>query len=888
MKRLNPQLNTWIKYICVAASVVVLAGGAWLAVDAQTASRLSPPIPVVSSLNALPQLVDGSTSQCYGLNVVFLVDQSSNMGGIVAATGDDPNLQRKHAVEAAIDILTDLSLDKCPGRLNIVGVVSFGDDVRQDLGMSYIQPTSTIDSSNIREELKSHLVADDMGTTNTEAAYQLGFQMLSDAEAALTPEQRLSQKQVIILITDGFPCTIPLGPGGQNYCEYVDNTEHLQEMVNDLSLAKDGQIFDPNLLNREKCLQDLFYQYGGWGREGNIDSIPPAEYNQCVETYQPGANAFEKSTYLWTLLLQSNEVPSQRVLNIMKSMTAERAGQNILLSSNADDTTNTIRKLIDLLAWVPDHQVCGNFAVNPYLKRIIISAYGSKLDPKMILTYKDTSGVEHQLTEGTATATGGFDILEHYTFGQNERYVIETPYPGIWNLGVQNGNCETMNVYYDPVSIDPQAYTSNLPAEIAQHDRPPYYDSDPKHQRFIEYQIINASDPVKVIPQADDPLLAVNVLLKVTQPDGKVVTYPVKYVPGEQLFRSSEPLQLPLPGEYTFDLKGTSLMHAGEPAVTETNPVDVFTTEYTVFEITDVKFNVYEVQPFVFEIVSPQDGSTSRSVHASLLKGMPLKVNDLPVRIRITDRDGNPLPNLDAIFQNKANAFEALLCKGSLPVCGPADASATSVTFTQDPKKLDEFTTEVLGWDYVGTHTLQVTALDTAFKKEFVPDDWTLKVDFTRKDFPWTTVAFYQIMAGILALVLLIIIIYNIAIRTNKVNGTLRFEDAGTPIAEFGLYNGTNTKKISPKELSLYPMLFLKKVSVQNAGKRRKAKKAVMDEVTRTMFADESEAQGVRVTLTTTDGRKFTLDLAPQLPTSYGEEALAQMIYEPVEYGSYS
>jgi hypothetical protein len=39
----------------------------------------------------------------------------------------------------------------------------------------------------------------------------------------------------------------------------------------------------------------------------------------------------------------------------------------------------------------------------------------------------------------------------------------------------------------------------------------------------------------------------------------------------------------------------------------------------------------------------------------------------------------------------------------------------------------------------------------------------------------------------------------------------------------------------------------------------------------------------VRVSLTTTGGRRFSMELMPNLPVGYGDESMAQMIYEPIE-----
>ncbi|HOD05132.1 MAG TPA: VWA domain-containing protein, partial [Anaerolineaceae bacterium] len=102
---------------------------------------------------------------CFGLDVVFLVDQSSSMSGGSNGLASDPQEQRKYAVEAAVNQLTDIALDSCPDVVHRVAVVSFGSTVRTDVEFTTIDPENLDDSLWIRENISSKLMADSMNAT---------------------------------------------------------------------------------------------------------------------------------------------------------------------------------------------------------------------------------------------------------------------------------------------------------------------------------------------------------------------------------------------------------------------------------------------------------------------------------------------------------------------------------------------------------------------------------------------------------------------------------------------------------------------------------------------------------------------------------------------------
>jgi len=811
----------------------------------------------VHAQQAAPAGASG-TDTCSNLDVIFLVDQSLYMGGLNlpgVPTGDDPTLQRKYAVEGMIDMLVDLAIGQCPNSYHRIGIISFANSAEVDLPLSNIAPANSDDANQLRDALKSHVKADASGHTNTFDAFTLAKKMFDDAGP--TPAGTELRKRVIIQIANGFPCVDY--PACEN--DYQGTSKRLTDQV-------DSQFpFSADLLARENCMTDLRATAAT-----NNTEIPADKANACLANFPVTDTSYANSTYIWTILLKSDVTYPETVLENQDAMSKAHAGSVIQLSHNRGDIPSAMRVILSDLAGVQPHLLtCGeNFAVNPYLRRMVINAYGIDANSTITMTYQDAQGTVHTINQGKIDGVADKKIIsDYYTYGTNERYDIENPYPGLWQLSNAQ-NCNGLDVYYDPVNIDPQSYTPNLPDQIPQYDRAPYYDSDPKQQYFLEYKLKDTTGTL--VPQADADIFHVAIDLNVTEPGGKTVAYPMDWVPSDGLFRAKNPLQTPVPGVYTINIKGTSHLHDGNLMVDSTNLSDVFNSTYTLFENATVQFNVFPVTPFQITILDPKANQTIRPVHASILQGWKLKVNPVPVRVRITDRQGKILSNIKDIFNDPSQALSATISGGS--------TSSSPVMLQPDPNIPGEFVGEIANSSIVGAQTLTVESQDKAINKQYRPDERQVELPFSRTEYFWTLAAFYYGLFALFVALIIILIVYNILIRTNKVNGTLEFKDGSTDIAEFGLANGINFRIIKGKELTNYPQLFLKSIKVENAGK--KSKKTVDDAMADSSYGDIG-SQGVRISLVTTGGRHFTMDLMPNLPTGYGDETMAQMIYVPLD-----
>jgi len=131
--------------------------------------------------------------------------------------------------------------------------------------------------------------------------------------------------------------------------------------------------------------------------------------------------------------------------------------------------------------------------------------------------------------------------------------------------------------------------------------------------------------------------------------------------------------------------------------------------------------------------------------------------------------------------------------------------------------------------------------------------------------------------------VILLFILYNILIRTNRVKGVLVFRHYdGEEVAVISLNSGKNTKTIGGRALSAYPQLDLKRIKARFTSRRARVKKREED-VLETIEGFSASAQpGVRVEFTPKSSPHFTETLQPgqAIPFSaHGEDNLFQVEY---------
>lgn len=794
-----------------------------------------------------------SSSSCSNLDVIFIVDQSDSM------SRNDAIKNRKFAVEGMIDLLVDLAMNQCPDSYHRIGVISFGaeENMRVDIELYDIDPASATDARRIREELRPRVMADNLGSTYPEPAFIEADKMFRRNEL----DGNEPRKQVIIFITDGLPCAV-------DRCEGSDYNETTKSLV---SLADSRFNFSSDLKSREACLAEV--------RINHPDtSLPAEETTACLESYPVSPESYVNSTYLFTLLLHNSEedyVPS--AVSQLDNMSQNFAGY-LKKNQRQNQIPSSLREILSQLVGVRPSLLTGpSFAVNPYLNKMIVTAYKQSEDVQFTLSYTDATGGTHTIQGGQATE--GF-VLDpdngYYKFGANETYTILNPYPGIWNMSTSNPS--GLDVYYQPVQANLRE-TSPI-SQIPQYDRAPFYNE--VNPFYLDFTLYDDANNGAVVQQSEKALFAIDVQARVSAPDGSEITYPLLWNAAAQTFRSTQPLQVPLAGVYKLAISGTTRVHEGEPVVEIESENLVFDKPLELFSV-DGEFTGLDVTPFEIAAVSPVAGETERSIHGTIFDGWPLPVLPFPVRVKITDENGDIFSDSDSIFINPEDAIIAQLAY--LPEAEEGQEpeemiTVGNITLQPDPSAPGEFIGQFSNSKYEGSHILTLSIASDKMEEGYWPYRREVKIEFDRADcLLCRTGTYYGILGAFIAFVLAVMA-YNIAIRTNKVSGSLIFVDGSTKIIEFGLYSGTNYRKIKKRELDGCPQLMLKGMSVKNIGKKRRATRKNED-----MVGDfySGEQQGIRVDCVSLSGRKFSVDLYPKTPSIYSEETFAQMVYGPVE-----
>jgi hypothetical protein len=790
-------------------------------------------------------LSSDNQSACSNIDVIFVVDQSASMSA--AGTAADPLEARKFAVEAMIDLLADVAVDQCANNSYRVAVISFGNrgQARVDVPLSNISPNNIEEARALRASLVKNLEADNLGQTFPQDGFRKAAEIFADARS-YGSEPR---KKVIMFITDGNPCS-----EDENACgNYAGAAGEVDAVFRSLFR------FNSDLLSAESCLADL--------RKNHPDlDFPEEDVNKCLELMPDDKQAaYEESTYLYMVLLKSPEIYSRNVLETFEKLSHDHAGRIVELRRNLGDVPTTMRNILsELIGIRPNLLTCGNpFAVNPYLSRLRLTVYNISEENKVVLSYVDVNGQRHEIQDGNNEQA--FTLAEpYYSYGTNERYVFQYPYPGQWQITAEV--CEGVDIYAEPIDFQFEAYRPNLPDVLPQYDVEPYYSVDEPF--VLEYQM-RVGD--RVIEQSPQSLFTVDANLVVLSPDGQSFTYSMRYDRDSKQFIANEPLKLPVDGTYEIVLTGTTLRNPGNIVVASNqSDAQVFTERYELFRFTN-QFTVFPVSPFVLVPVSPTAEQTVYHVNETLLSGWPLQVQPLPVRVRVTGRSGQSLPNVDNLFTDKNRAITVTLTQG--------EVSSDIVTLIPDSDVPGEYFAEINNFALTGEQALVFRINMDVVNEEYRPDRQVLEVPIVRDNGFWHRSITYVLLFWVAIAVIILFIIYNILIRTNKVSGTLYFVDGSEEIAQFGLYNGINWRKVKSKELDQYPQLGLKNMTVQNIGKKRRVSTAGDD----VEYMPQDEMSGVRVDCVAQDGRKFQVELYPKTPTIYSDDGLGMMLYEPVE-----
>lgn len=650
---------------------------------------------------------------CIPIDVIFLMDQSHSM----SVGGNDPIEQREYAIETAIDLIGDIALDSCPGIVNRVAVVSYGTNAQIDLQLRDIGPFSTEhpeEAFRIRDLLKTEIEATNLGQTNPAEAFAVAKQILDSASDP--DDSGMPRKQAIIFVTDGIPCVdSDYGECGVNF-NWQGYTEDMREQI------EDDFPFDSILLGRENCLSALRN-----ASSDPDDPLPPEDVTTCFDTYRIGPDAYNNSTYIWMLLMRDSGRSYPLTLeNIFLEVVDGHSGELIKLSNNRSEVPSTFTGILEQLTGVRATRLeCGNFAVNPYLRKAVLSFFKFENDTIVKVSYTDAvSGIEYVLENGISTPPGGFEVIEHNNEGPNERYVIDFPYPGVWKLS--SDDCSGLDATYIPVKISPSS--PHVPQVIPQFDREPFYNES--FPQFMTFELRDEESGEKVaIPEHPHFTPAVSA---VVEGPGGAQTFDFEWMPIEELFQATEPLTAKETGEYKATLQVTSMRHEGEITNVGADIPDVFDKEFALYSGT-LTYEILPVTPFLLDIVTPAPDQEFKPIHSSPGLGTAPDIAPLPIRVQLTDRDGNAVfgDYVDLIFRNGTNNMV------TATVTAPGGTQYVE-TLMHDVLNPGEFVGEILELGQSGDYELLVELDDSLSNaRDYYPDNFSAESSFSRGDETW-------------------------------------------------------------------------------------------------------------------------------------------------------
>jgi hypothetical protein len=438
----------------------------------------SPQLPVVS-------LIDEATGKCFSLDVIFVIDQSMTMSDPNYPT--DPTNQRQTAVQAMVDWLASNVLDVCHDARHRIGVISFGEDSQIDLELTEIAPTTLEDLLALEKRVNRKIVADNLGDTENQyepiGSFRKVSKMFEDAENSGDD----FRKRVVVFLTDGL-----IGCEGFT-CKPKDGVVMPAQRFADFI---DGELpFDQVLLRREQCISALVEAY-------QKVEVPFEKINKCYNDNIVDEDAYEKSTYLYMVLLNFKDSWPSEIKNIYGEVAESHAGEVVDFHDKGEENRQEIPTyfvtVLSKLTGVPAGDIpCGGVVINPYLDKAVFRFFKFSPDTKVSIRYVDANGVEHQMIGGESS-TGGFDLVDYepYGNGTNERYIFNKPYPGVWFI--ESDRCKTggINVFYQPTQINSGGFTLSLP-NVRKYQIPPFYDiSSPTYfetpliQIFLYLQLI--------------------------------------------------------------------------------------------------------------------------------------------------------------------------------------------------------------------------------------------------------------------------------------------------------------------------------------------------------------------------------------------------------------
>jgi hypothetical protein len=718
-----------------------------------------------------------TSSGCYALDIVFIIDQSKSMKGIPSgpnqALANDPLGNRYYAPRYALDWLANNILGLCSQAVHRVGVVSFGTESQTDMPLTKIAPENQDVWNQVKEVLIEKIQPQDLDATNPAKAFEEASLILK----AAPPLGDLPRKRAIIVLTDGKACVPTLG------CRATgDGMDH--EAYNQRFLVQVGDDFkfSEALRQQDEALRVLAQEYG------SIGNIPDDVKNQVLRDYPVTPEDLQKSTYIWIVAMNSAD-PYLDVDGAALTQIAENhGGELIALPENRIAVPSKFNEILSWLSGIsPTILSCGKLAVDPYLG-------GATLD-----VYKAGEGFELTITHNGKTLVGGegdreyFGVKDYSQFGVIEHYRFEKPPAGLWQ--VDASDCQSVEVSYIPFrsQVNMIAPLSTVP-NYSLNDST----SDPAHPFYLEYKIMDVNGNLTL---DDDPLYPLDMKAIIGLPDGSSQEAQFTSA-GAGVWKSSAPIPVHLIGTYTVDL-GAHASCVENPDLSNSR---CEAASFLVVQDAAGKYEVGNVDLFDFKILNPADGDVL-PLHGNIWPER-LALQPIDVMMQLVDSNGNPLSASAVLTGELNNAFEATLVA----------ASGESQSMIMQPDAMDpsRYAATFASPAVLGEHTVTIKLLSDYRFETHSPARNQVSIVFRRQDSLLRNPTFYTLLGILLVILLAMFVVSSWLGRRNAVKGRLTLTDPSTNLSK--AFSLSQKKRVVTLSQGLLPGVA--RVTVTNAGAR--------------------------------------------------------------------
>jgi len=708
-------------------------------------------------------------TRCVALDIVFVVDQSTSM------KWNDPLKNRIYAVQVAMDWLVTNRLGMCPQVVHRVGIVSFGEKPEVDLPLTPLDVDSEEEWEKKKEDLLRSFGPKDMGTTDQWAAIKKAKELLDSASYLSGPYPR---KRAIILLTDGWPCVKALGCSMEH--DSMDKRAYMRQFQGWVS---NNIYFAPSLLAREQALNALSAKYAP-------KSPPSQEINRVLSEHPVSNEDLWKSVYIWIIAMNDRTDYLKVVGDSLKAIATSHGGALFSLKENRSEVPVEFDRVLSrLLNIQPERQQCGDLYVDPYLEALVINVY------------KNAEGVKVKIASGEYALEGGKDagtrpgaesyfakkVVYTYNGEHNEHYTFILPHPGKWKIS--STVCDAFQALVLP--LDPSVSSSEEGGTFPMYHPRGNERYDPQHPFYLHFHILHSSKLVKEFMGASNlpPLVdagqcewedrdgnvqkadcGLRMVAYILDPEGKEIEIPMKFVPSSKEWQTAQPIPVDVIGTYQVHIEAKA--HClGDEASRQSKPY-CHNGEYVVIpkDALTLSYQVTKTVAFRLEVVAPRG---TIGAHLSLWPGR-LRPMPLVVRVRAVDENGNTLP-IARIFPNSGNSLRAMVQIGKLTREVMLHSSPDGNTMEGD---IDD-------WGSTGNGEIKVEIVGAYDSTHYQPLSDTATASFLRRDPLWRSPLTYEIISGLVLLVVLLLIGRTVYMHTHTVYGRLIFE--GGDMQEFSI-----------------------------------------------------------------------------------------------------